>query len=416
MDNNISHTVYLQDGKLCNFRKRVWRRAKPLLSCLRSVTDPRKKRGIRHELPLVLFILLAALTTGCTTIKDSHLWALHNKKFLKRYFPLTHGIAAPTTISYVLQQLDPDDLGQAYLLFLRILGVTVGDVLSADGKTMRGVAQSQADGRDTIRHILTLFSHLTHTAISQTGVNQKENEIPSLRRLLRAGYLNQRIKGCLLLADALHTNSDTVKSIITAGADYLLVIKGNQKDFFSDIVAALTPQQNLPGSNYQPIQLKSTSYTEEQQTRKREITTTVTTTTDQTLVTYLFKEHGFKKLQTVGILKRSGTRQSKDGSITVVAETICFVSSRKLRAQEVCQLLRDHWCIENNLHWIKDVVFLEDRQTLRCGNAPQVMSFLRSMCISIFNLLKFKSISDAIHNFQKSKTLQYQFLRMAAIV
>ena len=127
------HTVYTQDGKLCNFRKRVWKRAVPLLTFLKRVPDPRKKRGIRYEVALMLFILFAALTTGCTTLKDCQLWALHNRKFLKRHFLLLHGIPEANTFSNLLRILSPEELGKAYLSFLRLLGVSLGDVLSADG-------------------------------------------------------------------------------------------------------------------------------------------------------------------------------------------------------------------------------------------------------------------------------------------
>lgn len=405
------HTVYLQDGTLCNFKKRIWKRAKPLLSCFRRVADPRSKRGIRHELPLILFLLFASMTTGCTTLKDCHLWAVHNRKFLRRHFLLPHGIPDPTTISYVLRELDPKEVAKAYLLFLRILGVSLGEVFSADGKTMRAVT-----GSETVRHILSLFSHVTHTVLSQIGVLQKENEIPALRRLLTDPALRDRIKGCLLLADALHAQTETAEVIVSAQADYLLVIKGNQQDFFAAILTAFTDQDDLPGTNYTQQLLRKSSHTEEQVSRKRTITTTVTTTLDQALCTYLAQEHGFVGIQTVGVLKRVGTRKTKDGTLVQIDETICLVSSRKLSAKQAGELLRNHWCIENNLHWVKDFVFLEDRQTLRSGNAPQIMSFLRSLCISICNLIQFRSLSDALHNFQKNKTIHYQFLKMAAIV
>lgn len=408
------HTVYLQDGKLCNFRKRVWKQAVSLLTFLKSIPDPRKRRGIRYEVSLMLFILFAAMTTGCTTIKDCQLWAVHNRKFLRRYFVLTHGIPDPNTFSYLLRILSPEELGKAYLSFLRLVGVSLGDVISADGKTMRAVAQTDAFGKETVKHILSLFSHLTHTLMGQIGVTQKENEIPSLRRLITDNP--ERIAGKLLLADALHTNAQTARVVITAGADYLLVVKGNQKTFFADILYAFTPQNDLPGTNYHASLFVRDTDTQKQQQRKRTITTTVETTKDKELCAYLMQQYEFPQLQTVGILKRAGTRTSKEGTITPVAETICFVSSKKLSAQEIMKLLRNHWCIENNLHWIKDFVFLEDRQTVRVGNAPQNMSLLRSMCISICNLVKFRSLSDAIHNFQKSKPLLYQFLKMASIV
>jgi predicted transposase YbfD/YdcC len=409
MKNNIPHSVYLQDGSVCNFRKRVWKGALPLLFFLRRIPDPRQKRGIRHEVSLMLFILFAAMTTGCTTIKDCRLWGVHNQQFLRRYFALPHGIPDANTFSNLLRILSPEEVGKAYLEFLRLLGVNLGDVISADGKTMRAVT-----GRDAVRHILSLFSHLSHTLIEQIGVDQKENEIPALRRLLEANPGS--IAGKLLLADALHTNAETAGVITTAGADYVLVVKGNQKDFFAAILFAMTAQPDLPGTNYQATAITKDICVENQKTRKRSISTTVTTTNDQTLCAYLIKQHGFAKLQTVGVLHRTGTRTSKDGTVTAVDETICFVSSRKLSAKQITSVLRNHWCIENNLHWVKDFVFLEDRQTLRSGNAPQIMSLLRSMCISIGNLVKFQSISDALHNFQKSKPLQYQFLRMAAIV
>jgi predicted transposase YbfD/YdcC len=87
-----------------------------------------------------------------------------------------------------------------------------------------------------------------------------------------------------------------------------------------------------------------------------------------------------------------------------------------LSAEEVAGHLRRHWCIENNLHWVKDEVFGEDKHTLRRGNAPQIMSFLRSMAISLCNALKLKSISDTIHNLEKSPPLLGQFLKMAAVI
>lgn len=409
MKNDIPHTVYLQDGSLCNFRKRIWRNAKSLLSCFSGITDPRKKRGVRHELSLILFILFAGISSGSTTMKDCPLWALHNRKFLNKYYLLVHGLPDPTTISYLLRKINPEEVVRAYTLFLHILGIELGDIVSLDGKTMRAVT-----GEDSIRHILSLFSHLTHTVRGQIGVTQKENEIPAFRRLLE--NLNGQVAGFLFLADALHAQKETAKAIIEALADYLLVIKGNQEDFYNDILMAFTDQADLPGTNYQTVSLVKDIYTEEQVTRKRDITTTITASKDQQLCVYLIEQHGFIGLKTIGVLKRSGTRTSKDGTITLIDETVCFASSKILPAKQIMKLLRSHWCIENNLHWVKDFVFLEDRQTLRSGNAPQIMSFLRSMCISIFNLLKFRSISDAIHNFEKNKTIHYQFFKMAAII
>lgn len=407
-DNSIPHTVRLQDGTLCNFKKRVWKRSKPLLQFFQNVKDPRSDRGIRHSHVLILFILFAGIIRGSTTLKDCHIWAVHNKKFLKRYFPLPHGLPVPTTMSRLLAEMEPLDVVEAYTQFLRILGVPLGNIGSVDGKTMRAIGK-----KETIRHILSLFTHLTHTVLSQVGVTDKENEIPAFQRMITL-FPGQTMKGFLFLADALHAQKDTAQAILQALADYLLVIKGNQKHFFEDICFSLAPQDNLPGTNWKP--LPTHTCTLEEHSRKRDIITVVTTTSDALLCAYLIKEHGFVGIQTVGMLKRRGKRISKDGTITPIDETACFVSSRTLTASEAAHLLRYHWCIENNLHWVKDYVYLEDRHTLRNGNAPQIMSFLRSMAISLSNLVTFKSLSTAIQNFDKKNTLHYQYLKMASIV
>ena len=407
------HTVCLQDGSLCNFNKRIAKQAKPLIAFLAEIPDPRDNQGKRHTLVLILLIVFIAFLRGSKDVKDAHLYALHSRKLFKKLFSMPHGIPDPTTISRVLQEIDPEQIIKAFVSFLKTLNIPLGSVFSFDGKTQKAVV-----GKEAVRHMLSFFSHATHLALGQTGVNSKENEIPAFRRLLSQLSQSLPVEGLLFLGDALHTQKETVKAILEKRADYLFVVKGNQKELFEAISLAFSEEDAM--KNIYNTQNKSSfvknSFTSTEQRRKRFVTTDVILTHDKQLRSYIKQTYGWEGIQTVGMLKRTGTRISKDGTVTQINETVCFISSRVLTAQQATIHLRNHWCIENNLHWTKDVVFLEDKQTVRLGNAPQVMSFMRSMCISIFNLCKFKSISDAIHNFEKSVTLHDQFLRMAAIV
>jgi predicted transposase YbfD/YdcC len=312
----------------------------------------------------------------------------------------------------VFEKVDPEALVIAYMSFTQALGLPVGTVFSFDGKTMRAVT-----GEEVVRHILSLFSHDTHLALGQIGVDSKENEIPAFGRLLDQGVALGVIAGTLLLGDALHTQRATAKAICASGADYLLVVKGNQKGLRQAIQTRLRECQENAAQNSSP---KPDSYRYETTGRKRTMTTTVTAITvspgDAELALPLAEGQHWAQVRTAGILHRTGTRTSKDGRANPVDETIGFISSRVLSAEEAATHLRQHWCIENNLHWVKDEVFGEDKHTLRNGNAPQVMSFLRSMAISLCNALKLKSISDTIHNLEKSTPLLGRFLRMAAVM
>jgi predicted transposase YbfD/YdcC len=400
MSNSTLPTIRLQDGSACNLNKRITKSSKTLLSFLESVPDPRRKQGRRYSVALVLFIVFVGLLRGSKDLKDVCLYAWYNQSFLAQYFILSHGIPNPTTISRLLQKLDPEDLVTVYLQFLEVLGITVGDTLSYDGKTIRA-----ATGNDVIRHILSLFSHSTHLAVGQVGVSSKENEIPALERLLKQS--SALIAGKLLLGDALHTQKATCKIILKQGADYLFVVKANQRKLRTQV--------------YTELAVGSTeTFVYKDTTRNRDITTTVTvlhsSQPNQELLSDLKRADHWDGVATIGRLHRTGTRIGKDGTVHQIDETIGVISSRKLSAKDVADHLHRHWCIENNLHWVKDVVFNEDKHTLRRGNAPQVMSYIRSMCISLCNALKLKSISDTIHHLDKSTELLQQFLYMAAVV
>ncbi len=407
MDNNIPHTIRLQNGSVCNLNKRLRKRGTSLVALLRTaVTDPRRPQGTRHSLTLILLIVLVGLLAGSTDLKDACLFARLNERLFAKQLgqSLDHGIPDPTTVSRLLCRLDPEELVTVAIQFLQALGVGLGDVYSFDGKTMRAVS-----GQAAIRHMLSLFSHDSHLALGQVGVGSKENEIPALERLLAQGQQHNLIAGKLLIGDALHTQKATVKTILTAQADYLFVVKGNQKQLKRAIEAALVirPPAGLA------------RYTHHDTKRKRNITTAVTAITavaSEELLPTLKRSNHWDGVQTMGILHRTGTRISKDGTVNEIDETIGFISSRVLTAEEVVTHLHKHWCIENNLHWVKDEVLGEDKHTLRLGNAPQVMSWLRSLAISLCNALKLRSLSDTIHNLGKSPELLVQFLRMAAVV
>ena len=399
MSNRTFHTIRLQDGTLCNLNKRISRHAISLTTLFRTVPDSRRAQGRRHALETILLMVFVAMLRGSQDLKDARLFALANRAFFCREFNLKmpHGVPDATTISRTFRVLDPNELVRVFTEFLAILNLSPGDVLSFDGKTIRAVT-----GKDAVRHMLSLFSHDTHLAVGQIGVDSKENEIPALERLLSQGAA--AVRGKLLLGDALHTQRATARMILKSEADYLFTVKGNQLGLRRVIKAELEARMS-----------QAETYTSSTASRRRSVTTIVTALAMSEEELVLATGQHWVGVRVIGTLHRSGTRVSKDGTTTVVDETVGFIASRLLSAKEVAEHLHAHWCIENNLHWVKDVVLGEDRHTLRRGNAPQIMSFLRSMCISLCNALKLKSISDTIHNLEKSTALLGRFLRMAAV-
>lgn len=406
MNYSTDHTIYLQDGSLFNFRRRFKKHSQTLIQAFSQVIDGRSKFGKRHSLALILVILFSGITAGNTTVKDCHIWSLHNRKWLKKYFELLHGLPDERTLSRAIARVEVNSLIRAFLTWKTLLyGLDCSLAASFDGKTLNGV-----HGKERIKHILSLFSHTTHQILGQIGVTQKENEIPAFKRLLQEQ--KPFVDEMLLVGDALHTQKETIKLILENHAHYLLFAKGNQdtletnlKIFFDDLsFKTATDQATYDQAMYQDVQ------------RGRDVTNTITISHDNLMCEYLSLEHGWEKVLTVGRIHRIGTRTDRNGQQVPVDETVYLISSKELSAKQAAQYTRSHWSIENNLHWQKDYLFLEDRQTLRSGNAPQVMTFLRSMCISLFNLWQFISPAEATSNFGKNTTIHHNFLRMAGVV
>lgn len=391
-----AHTIRLQDGTLFNFRRRAKKQAATLLHTLTHVIDGRSNQGKRHPIENILFLLFCAILSGCANITQCWKWARHNRKFLKRSLDMPHGIADPTTIAYTLSLCDMGSLVTAWNTWRRtVYGWERDLVASMDGKTMRGV-----HGDDVIRHILSLFTHETQQTIGQIGVTLKENEIPAALRL----FAQTGIAGMTIIADALHTQKDTVGAIRSHHGHYLLVVKENQQELADSIKMACTDSR-----------VHCDTAAEGQYTRGRSIETTVVCAHDPDVCAYI-ASLGWRDVSSVGRVHRVGTR-TVCGITTPVDEIVYFISSRAdLTAGEALSIIRGHWKIENNLHWQKDHTYGEDHQTVKLGNAPQVMSFLRSMAISLFKLFNFTSVTDVVTNFRMSAPLHHRFLAAAAVV
>jgi predicted transposase YbfD/YdcC len=393
------HTIYLQDGVLFNFKRHLKKKKQTLFLLLDAVKDGRNKSGKRHPLPLILLILFCGIIAGNTTVKDCWLWALHNRKWLEKYADMPHGLADQRTIARAIAKTGVDSLIITFLTFRRrVYGFLPSGSASFDGKTLNG-----AHGKNVIKHILSLFTHENHQTLGQIGVTQKENEIPAFHRLLDQ---LPSVAGMLLLGDALHTQRDTIEDILAHHADYLLFAKGNQEQLSKDLATFFADV---------PFGVITDTVTLSENKRKRNTTTTVTVSHNQQMCDYL-GTNNWQKVKTIGKIHRVGVRIASDGKETPVDETVYCISSRILTAGEIAGHSRKHWKIENNLHWEKDWLFLEDRQPLRSGNAPQVMSFLRSAALSLFALFTFTSPTEVVSNFSKNQTLHHRFIRVAGLV
>ena len=337
----------------------------PLKEVLEGVTDPRDRRGVRHPLVSVLCLAVTGILAGCRSLTAIWEHAADLEPADLGALGLEEGRALPSesTIRRVLQDLDPGDLDARLTSWFFTRTGTIGGrrVIAVDGKTMRGART----GDNPAPHLLAALDRASGVVVGQRRVSDKSNEIPALRDLLAPMDLD----GAVVTADAMHTQKGTAEWIRSRSAHYLLTVKDNQPGLKRELGA-------LPWKDVPAVSSVDTGH-------GRRVRRTVQAVEAPAWIDFPGAAQVIRIRRTRTVNKRGGGRRTT----TEVAHLICSLPMTDAPPELVASWARGHWTIENRLHWVRDVVFDEDRHQLRTANGPQIMAALRNLAISLIRLL-----------------------------
>lgn len=338
-----------------------------LAAYLAQIPEYRAARGRRH--PLLALLLLVGVATLCGARSQSAIadWgAGHGQPWLQRLgFTRDRGPSQPTLsrlFARIPYKTVEAALGRWAEQVLRCLPTAPGapEGVAVDGKTLRG---SQRRGAADA-HLLAAFSHRAGVTLGQVGVPDKTNEIGAAAALL----LTLALEGRVVTADALLTQREVAQTILDGGGDYLLVVKANQPTLHADIAASFAPGADDTGRC-------GRATTVDQHGGRVECRTL---TASAALVGYS-DWPGLRqalRLERRVLDKRTGRLLRAE-----IAYAVTSLPPRRATPDRLLALWRGHWAIENQLHYIRDMAFDEDRTAARAGHAPQVMAAFRNAAI-----------------------------------
>ncbi len=261
---------------------------------------------------------------------------------------VTGAVPSESTFRRTLQKLDADALDKAvgtWAAQRTVPAPSARRVIAVDGKTLRG---SRGDGEDG-RHLLAALDHAQGVVLGQVEVDVKTNEIPMLPTLLD----RIEIRGAVITADALHAQREHARYLARRGAHYILTVKGNQPGLHAQLKSL--PWREVP----------ATSDTRDRGHGRREHRTLKVTA----VASGLAFPHAAQALQ----ITRRRARAKKGKKRKWHAETVCAVTSltaAQASPAKLAAMLRGHWAIEDRLHWIRDVIYDEDRSQVRTASGP----------------------------------------------
>lgn len=354
--------------------------ASVLLELLASVPDPRSPRGIRHGLPGILAVGMAAVVAGARSFAAIGQWVADADADLLAALGSRRGRGpSESAIRRAFARVDAAKLDAilAAWVWTRTVVVDRRRVIAIDGKTVRGArtrdkSSQTPDGMGSVApHLVAAFDHGSGAVLGQLAVAARSNEIPAVRTLLATFDL----AGVVVTVDALHTQTDTAELIVEAGGDYVFTVKGNQPTLYAACRAL--PWREVPACRVT------------RQGHGRRVTRTIKVVQAPAWIE-------FPRAAQVAQVRRTVTRKGKK-----TIEVVYLITSADVPTAPPATLaawVQGHWGIENRLHWVRDVTFDEDRSQVRTGAAPQVMATLRNLVISLLRLAGWTNIARALRH------------------
>ena len=339
-----------------------------LFEHIQTLPDPRQANKCAHRLGDIVFMVLCGLLVGADDWKSIARYAQEKETWFRRYLMLPSGIPSHDTFNRVISLLPPDRFHDLFIEWVQDVlldGKTTTGIIAVDGKTQRG---SRTTAGQAI-HTVNAWSTEAGICLGQLKTEDKSNEITAVPKLLK----KLAIKGCLITADAMSCQKKIAQQIVEQEADYLLAVKHNQRTLYETIDQRFMTYWKTHADD-QP----DTPIFDEQSTRAhgrgehRRCWILPATDLDPR-----FSEWDIKTLAAVQYDRVKGSRQQTDVRY--------FISSRVMNADVLLSSTRQHWSVENSLHWVLDVAFNEDHSRARQGFAAENLATGRQVAL---NLLK----------------------------
>jgi predicted transposase YbfD/YdcC len=346
---------------------------------LGKLEDKRGKKGKRYTLALVFTCVLLAKMAGETTLQGIAEWIRLRSTWLQEVLPDTRPrFPCAATYSNVLREVDPAQVNQHLMDLLtrvraekRAQGEQMHVVL--DGKTLRGTQQHLVEDQKKMHH-MNLYEARTGIVLKEGMVAEKANELTHMNSFLTPVLLQGRI----ISADALFTQHNFCQEVIAAGGDYLLVVKRNQPTLYEDL-SLFFQEPPLDCLDWRTAESFNKGHGR----------------LENRLLCASTELNDFLARDWYGVAQVFCLRRRVEHALKCTQEIVYGITSLTAKQADpglLLELNRDHWSIENRLHYRRDVTLCEDACQVRKGVAPHALAVLNSFVLALFD---FCNVSNA---------------------
>lgn len=345
-----------------------------------KVPDPRVDRTKAHKLIDLIAIAICAVICGAENWVDIELYGKSKQLWLSTFLELPNGIPSHDTFGRVFAKMDAQQFQLAFYEWVwAVNDIIQGQIINIDGKCLRG-SDDKYLGKRAV-YMVSAWAEANELVLGQRKVDEKSNEITAIPELLKM----LAISGCIVTIDAIGTQASIAQTIIEAQADYVLSVKENQGHLFEDIsvLFAVDQAQDFKYASFEHAEVTNKGH------GRIEVRACWSTSNSEYL-TLIRNAHNWTGLQSIAMVictRMVGDKQTQ--------QVRFYISSLPSDAQRILEVVRKHWAIENELHWVLDVALNEDRSRVRKDHAPANLAVIRHIALNM--LKQEKTAKGGIH-------------------
>lgn len=351
------------------------------------MSDKRLPEYTYHSIESILLVVVFGIIANCNTFVEIYLFMIKHAVWLNKYIYFEYGLPSLSTIKRVIGMIIPSELEEVLNECLKMYiysnnnyyedeEIIIKDLKSMDGKTANSSdRKTSKNGKIAKTNAMSLFSITENVCEATEFISEKTNEIPTGVELLK----RVNIEDCIIVFDALSTQTKTIEYIANKHGYYVAPVKGNQGTLEENISLFFDDKNNYKkeeGKNYLKVTEKAHGNSEIREYLFSDD------------IDWLYNKNDWIGIKSIGYAKR--TYINKNGKeVTDTRYYISNISANKIKL--LSNSIRGEWQIENGLHLYLDMVFLEDKNSCFLENSQKNLNLIRKFVLSLLKRYKTKT-------------------------
>ena len=368
---------------------------KELKEQLKNLKDTRSKNKITYKLWDIIMCVILASFAFCNDWKDIHMFVVDNYSWLKSFLQMTGGIPTADSYERIISLVDKNELNSILIDFFNSLVKNLNpevELLNFDGRVNNGSKRNLTTLNESKSPLncLNCYSNKYGYCIETVPIDDKTNEIPTIETLING----MNLKGVIATWDALNSQTRNVKAVINAGGDYIIPIKANQGNLYNELALYFNKDRcdmiiagNTESSYRVEYEKSHSSFIKYEYYQTSDIKWYENLSDWEKITSFGFVRKSITKKVLVKNERKNAKKKKIEKMVTTI-ENRYYISSKAVNIKEFSIATRQHWAIENKVHWHLDFTFCQDDNKTTNKKALLNLEIIHKFVLGILSRVK----------------------------